>query len=473
MMGKREAQPSALQVVTLEELVPQGHFLRKLDGVLDLRFVPEFMQPAYPSKRGRPGVDTRLAVRMILLSYLHDLSDVRVCDEVGMHAGYRWFCRLDFHDEVPDRTTLVKFRKRCREHGLWEELFHRIVTQCRDVGLLSGRHLMADSTQVQASASIKSLREIETALTSAADRICAENPPMAIAAAQPPAAKEDAERPIAKDDEDHHHTDFHGKRYSNATHRSGTDPDAQLYRKGKGKESKLSYKAHVLADTKSRVIVQASATRVCGPEGQDGAQAIVLLDELHHHHGITPKTLCADTGYGNADTLCAVSARGVVPHIPLLSGKPPKIPVWRTQTRSLDKARKRREKLRRAHVLKAAWDLAATRGYQLSRKLRHRVEHLFGEAKQSHGLARARSRSLRKMNEQVILTATAQNLKRLVTFLHKPCKPMPSRAVVRPTVSLLTAITAMASSFRSYGRSLKVIIEALSLRHAYLQLHTT
>ena len=464
MMGKRESQPSALQVVTLEELVPRGHFLRKLDAVLDLRFVPEFMRPAYPSNRGHPGVDPRLAVRMILLSYLYGLSDVRVCDEVGMHAGYRWFCRLDFHDAVPDRTTLVKFRKRCRKHGLWEELFHRIVSQCRDVGLLSGRHLMADSTQVQASASIKSLREIETALTSAADRVCAEEQPVAQA---------DAEQPAAKDDEDHQHTDFHGKRYSNTTHRSGTDPEAQLYRKGKGKESKRSYKAHVLADTKSRVIVQASATRVSGEDAQDGAQAIVLLERLHHHHCLTPRTLCADTGYGNADTLCALSTRGVVPHIPLLSGKPPKIPVWRTRTYSLEKARKRREKLRRAQTLQAAWDLSATRAYQLSRKLRHRVEHLFGEAKLSHGLARARYRGLGKMNEQVILTATVQNLKRLVTFLNKPRKPMSNRAVVRPTAPLLAAITAMASSFRNYGRRLMVIIEAFSLRHAHLQLQTT
>ena len=55
-----------------------------------------------------------------------------------MRAGYCWICRLDFHDRVPDRTTIVKFHKRCGRHGLWEELFHRIVPQCRDVGLLSG-----------------------------------------------------------------------------------------------------------------------------------------------------------------------------------------------------------------------------------------------------------------------------------------------------------------------------------------------
>ncbi len=129
MMGKRNAQTSAMQMVTLEELVPQNHFLRKLDRVLDLRFVPGIMKQIYPSELGRPSIDGLLAVRMILVGYLYNLSEVRLCEEVSLHAAYRWFCRLEFHDPVPDRTTLVKLRKRCREQGLWEKLFHRIVIQ--------------------------------------------------------------------------------------------------------------------------------------------------------------------------------------------------------------------------------------------------------------------------------------------------------------------------------------------------------
>ena len=156
-MGKVDAQESLVQLISLEQMVPEKHFLRDLDAALDLGFVLGFLKKAYPSIRGAPGVDPALAVRMILLSFLYDLSDVRLCEEVHFHPGYRWFCRLDFHRPVPDRTTLVKFRKRCREHGLWEELFHRIVAQCREVGLLSGRDLMADSTQVQACPSIKSM----------------------------------------------------------------------------------------------------------------------------------------------------------------------------------------------------------------------------------------------------------------------------------------------------------------------------
>ena len=298
MMGRVDAQGSMMQLVSLEQLVPLDHFLRKPDSVLDLGFVPGFLRAAYPSNLGHPGVDPVLAVRLILLSYLYDLSDVRVCEEVHFHAGYRWFCRLDFHRPVPDRTTLVKFRGRCREHGLWEELFQRIVAQCGDVGLLSGRHLVADSTQVQANASIKSMREIQAELTERADRLCTE--------------EEAADKSDHGDN--HHHTDFHGKRFSNKTHRSTTDPDAQFYRKGRGKEAKLSFKAHNLADSKSRVIVGTSATSVSGDGARDGAQAQALLNELRSRHHITPKTLWADTGYGTAETITGLIASGNSPH---------------------------------------------------------------------------------------------------------------------------------------------------------------
>ena len=441
MMGKPDAQGSMMQMVSLEQLVPEDHFLRKLDKVLDLGFVPDLLQEAYPSNLGHPGVDPRLAVRMIILAYLYDLSDVRLCEEVYFHAGYRWFCRLDFHQPVPHRTTLVKFRTRCRKHGLWEALFHRIVAQCGDVGLLSGRHLMADSTQVQANASIKSLREIQSELTETADRLCTgEKKP----------AKPDK-------DDDHHHTDFHGKRYSNATHRSSTDPDAQFYRKSKGKEAKLSFKVHNLADTKSRVIVATSATQVAGDEARDGAQALVLLKQCAQKHGIKPKTLCADTMYGAAEIISDLTAAGIAPHIPLLCGNPPELPTWKTKTRRLEWQRKRRKKLVTAIALQSAWKLSTTRGYQISWKLRHRIEHLFGEAKQSHGLRNARYRGLVKMNEQATLTAIAQNLKRLVKFLDKRPTPIVAKAALcpkRPRFTFLSDSRSLATLKSLWHRAL-------------------
>ena len=454
-MGKVDAQSSMVQMVSLEQLVPQDHFLRQLDAVLDLGFVPGLLQQAYPSNLGHPGIDPVLAVRMILLSYLYDLSDVRVCEEIHFHAGYRWFCRLDFHRPVPDRTTLVKFRKRCRGHGLWEALFHRIVAQCGNIGLLSGQHLMADSTQVHANASIKSMQKIQTDLTESADRVCAE------------------EQPEEKtNDEDHHHKDFHGKRYTNATHRSTTDPDARFYRKNKGKEARLSFKVHLLADTKSRVIVATSATGVSGDKARDGAQALNLLKQCSQEHGINPKTLCADTMYGSTETITELTRLGIKPHIPLHRGKP-EMPRWKNIAYLLDRAHKRALRLKQFRILNATWELSKTSGYKISYRLRHRIEHLFGEAKQSHGLGKARYRGLEKMNEQATLIAIVQNLKRLVKFLNKRPKPIPNKGVVCPNWPLFAHFSVFRafSGLNSWWSSVVPSLLSIQLGKPTLQMH--
>ena len=98
MIGKINGQGSLVQLVSLEERVPQDHFLRHLDRVLDISFISEFLSPAYQPTHGREGFVPARAMRMILVGYLYDLSEVRLCEEVGLRAGYRWFCRLYFHD---------------------------------------------------------------------------------------------------------------------------------------------------------------------------------------------------------------------------------------------------------------------------------------------------------------------------------------------------------------------------------------
>ena len=186
-----------------------------------------------------------------------------------------------------------------------------------------------------------------------------------------------------------------------------------------------------MADTKSRVIVAASATRISGDAARDGAQALSVLKQASEAQGSHPHTLCADSMYGNAETIASLYKIGIEAHIPLLSKTPPEIPTWKRRTFNIDRLRKRKEKWTRAVALHHAADLSTSRGYNNSRKLRHRIDHLFGEAKQSHLLSRARCRGLAKMNEQVALTATVQNLKRLVKYLNKPRRAVPGKGVVR------------------------------------------
>lgn len=158
MLGRNRSEPALFQMVGLEALVPPDDRLRKIDRVLDLSFVPEAVAECYTAGRGRPSVDPELAIRMMLLGALYGLADRELCEEVRLHVGFRWFCRLNLHDEVPDHSTLSKLKnERWAESGLFERLFDEVLRQCAVAGLVSGRHVSIDGTEVRANASMKSL----------------------------------------------------------------------------------------------------------------------------------------------------------------------------------------------------------------------------------------------------------------------------------------------------------------------------
>jgi transposase len=414
MLGRNRSEPSLFQMVDLEALVPADHRLRKIDAVLDLSFVHEAVAARYSQNRGRPGIDPELALRMMLLGVLYDLSDRELCEEIGMHAGMRWFCRLNLHDPVPDHSTLSRLRnERWAESGLFDRLFDEVVRQCCEAGLVSGRHLSVDGTQVQANASMKSLRR----------RDDSEGPPPSLsgggAAAREP-------QPAGS-------WSAHGVKLSNQTHRSITDPDARLFRKGDQHNAQLRYLTHDLIDTKSRVILRRKVSLATGAAERD--TALEMLDDVLEKRELLglpkqPEILTADAGYGTGEFVADVLDRGIAPHIPLLSSeKPEPVPPYRRRTFDLDRERRRREKTRRAEACARVRVLQGTPGYQVSRKLRVRSEHLFAEGKNEHGMRTARWRGLHRNQVQMNLIGTVQNLKRLASHVSRQGRSPVSVAV--------------------------------------------
>lgn len=408
MLGRNRSEPTLFQMVDLEALVPADHRLRKIDSVLDLSFVHEAVAACYSAGRGRPGIDPELALRMMLLGVLYDLSDRELCEEIRMHAGMRWFCRLNLHDPVPDHSTLSRLRnERWAESGLFDRLFDEVVRQCCEAGLVSGRHLSVDGTQVQANASMKSLRRHDGS----------EDPPPSSGgggrAGQEP-------QPAGS-------WSAHGVKLSNQTHRSITDPDARLFRKGDQHSAKLRYLAHDLIDTKSRVILRRKVSLATGAAERD--TALQMLDEVLEKHEVLrlpkqPEILTADAGYGTGEFVADVLERGIAPHIPLLSSERPEpVSQYRRRTFDLDRERRRREKIRRAEACARVRALHQTTGYQVSRKLRVRSEHVFAEGKNEHGMRYARWRGLRRNQVQMGLIGIVQNLKRLASHLNRVGKP--------------------------------------------------
>ena len=394
----------------LEDLVPENHILLQIDRVVDFSFVRELVWDCYDHTNGRPGTDPEMIVRMILIGYFYGLSENRLPDEVRMHAAYRLFCHMDsFADTVPDRTTINKVRNvKWAENGVFKTIMRRIVQQCIEVGLVSGKHLSVDGTQIRADASVKSIEPI-------APPISLDEYLNGLGLGEEPSAPATPQRHPAD-------KDFHGEKWSNDTHRSTTDPEAMLCKKSEEEGAELAYFGHEVIDTRSRVILDITATYATGTAEREAA--VDMLDEVTSSvFPEAPAFLVADKKYGSGDFLADVLDRGIIPHIPLLaSPEPEPIPTWKRQTNNPNIQAKRNQKVREAKARNAARFIAHTDSYRRSQALRKRSEHSFAEGKQQHGLGRARYRGLAPLQEQLYCIASVQNLKRLVSFMNRKKK---------------------------------------------------
>ena len=124
-MGSRQvAQGALFYEFSIENHVPADHLLRRIDRFVDLSDIWQFLAPYY-SATGRPSIDPELMIHMLIVGYCFGIrSERRLCYEVHVNLAYRWFCRLDLADAVPDHSTFSKNRHgRFRNSDLFRHLF--------------------------------------------------------------------------------------------------------------------------------------------------------------------------------------------------------------------------------------------------------------------------------------------------------------------------------------------------------------
>jgi transposase len=441
--------PSQLfQIVDMEALVPPDHILRQLQAAIDFSRVREWVDPLY-AERGRPAVDPERVVKLVLLSYFFHHSERELFTLLPMHAGYLWFCGWNFEDAqrladapspIPDRSTIVKTRQLWRRHGVFEKIMEHVVHQCIAAGLVKPDvHVGVDGTQVRANASIHSLQPIEVApvvtlaeyladLAQQDERECPARRSQAdnLPPSSPPGPGASADRRASEADRTHE--DFHGVKFSHATHRSVTDPDARLYKKGRGQEAHLRYLVHHVTDVHSGVILSAQASRATGTAERDVSLGQLVRLRMQYPQ-IRVRTVSADKAYGTPEYLEALFAQGIVPLVSLRSWEWEDVPVWKRRTEDPDRLHRRRQQVRAALVKNKVRRIQIQGRYRAIQKRRMRCEHGFAEAKGVHGLERARSRGLDCMHEQALWTAIVQNLKRLCRFKRRRPRPQTGVAV--------------------------------------------
>ena len=155
MMGQQAVvQDQLFYSFNLDTHVPPDHLLRRIDRFVDLSELRRHLAPFY-SHTGRPLDGPELMIRMLIVGYCFGIrSERRLCEEVHLNLAYRWFCRLDLDDAVPEHSTFSKNRHgRFRASGTFRWLFDEVVRSCMAAGLVKGEGFAVDASVVAADAS--------------------------------------------------------------------------------------------------------------------------------------------------------------------------------------------------------------------------------------------------------------------------------------------------------------------------------
>ncbi len=366
-----------VQMVCLDELVADDDVLRGVERVVAWGAVRESAAPFY-SDFGRPGVDPVVLVKVFLVAAIRGVGSMRETLRIAqVDLSIRRFLGYGLTEALPHHATFSYAQcVRFAHSSVFEQLFTQVLASCRDAGLLDGSRLIVDATHVEADAALKSLRGELQAIDGDEE-----------GSSGPGAAEEPAERPALKLAE-RRSGPTPKRKASNATAVSRTDPDAKLRYKP-GHRPHLVYRAQVATDPRSRVIVAVHAEPATGHEA-DSLPIIIDRSKWLRHR---VEEIVADAGYASDAVYTDLAQRRIEAFIP---------PQPNMRRRA--GAQAARKRCRSPRGRDAAID-RITHG-----------EGAISELKR-HGADRARCRGTAKLQIQLLLAATAINLKRLTTHL--------------------------------------------------------
>jgi transposase len=495
-MGTKERVFSPLpHGVSLEDLVPQDNFYRRLEETLDLSFVRDLVRSRYAGG-GRSSVDPVVFFRLQLVMFFEDIRSERELMRVAAdRLSVRWFLGYDLHEPLPDHSSLTRIRER---YGLevFRRFFERIVEECFEAGLVWGKELFFDSTKVEADAAMDSLVSrwaVEAHLGGLFEEAPAEDdrPITQEIEALPSAGDDDlCERNTAKKDwisrdgaQDRSCRGSPRRERISDTRASKTDPDATpMTWAGSGR--KLGYQAHYVVDGgKARVILNAL---VAPAEVTENRPMLDLLWRTCFRWRLRTHHVTADGKYGTLENIAALEEAGIRAYVALheSGSKPGSFPKGdfrydserdvyacpagkllrplgkrsgadpdgkatfyrakasecavcqlrpRCTSNKIGRQLRRDPKERYAERVRT---YRVTAPYEKAlRKRRVWVEPLFAEAKDWHGMRRFRLRRLEKVNIEALLIASGQNVKRLLEFGGRRPKKLAQAAALLPPVA--------------------------------------
>lgn len=354
MRGHVDPQGSMFSYFSPESRVPAEHPLRaiKRDADTVLASLSAEFDELY-AEDGRPSIPPERLLKASLLIALYSVrADRMFCEMLDYNILFRWFLDMSVEERGLDQSNFSRLRERLDKTDLACRFFDAVVSEARQRGLLSNEHFTVDGTLIEAWASTaKSLRRKGKPLS--------EGGP-----------------------DDQGLVNFRGERRSNATHESKTDPQAKLMRKGRGRETKLSYGGHALMENRNGLCVDIEVRSALQTETEVAKD--MLLRQARKR--VRLATLGADKGYHTKDFVAHLRRKKIAPHVAQIEGR---------NTPGLD-ARTTRHS-----------------GYAVSQRKRKRVEEIFGWMKAYGGLRRTMARGLARVRLHAYIVASAYNLLRM------------------------------------------------------------
>jgi transposase len=463
MMGRREGgQGQFFYSFDLDEVVPPDHLTRQIDAVLDLSWVHKELAPYY-SHTGRPSIDPVLMIRMLIVGYVFAIrSERRLCAEVQVNLAYRWFCKLGIEDKIPDHSVFCRARhERFRESDALRRVFEGVVAMCIAAGLVGGEAFSIDASLIRA--------DVDKMKRVPGDQPIDWKGAEASRAVREYLAALDATR----NDEEHGDGGDDGGSSGGSRRKppkevSLTDPQATWVARP-GVDPFFAYDANYLIDNKAGIILDAEGTRT--NRTVEIAITQTMVSRIGRRFDLWPQRLAGDSAYGAIRLLKWLVDRKITPHIPVWDKSARQDGTFSradfvfdrerniyvcpggaelTSTGNIDQGHivyyrasrsdcsicALKPKCTTAPMRKVTRDvnedvrdrvraLANTEAFQQSSRERKKVEMRFAHMKRILKLDRLRLRGLSGARDEVLLTATAQNLRRLVKLLCRVPPPVP------------------------------------------------
>ncbi|MDD4699841.1 MAG: IS1182 family transposase [Oscillospiraceae bacterium] len=450
LVKRQETNRGAVEIVSLEDLVPKEHLLRKIDAAVDFNQLYEIVDELYCADNGRPSVDPVVLFKIVLIQHIYGLPSLRrTLDEVYANITYRWFLGYSLNDRVPHFSTVsYNFKHRFKTETI-EQVFSWILKEAAQAGYLDTEAVFVDGTQIKANANTK--KQTKKLVPKTAKRYTHE-----------------LLEEVNKDRKAHDKKPFDDDQKPPAEKEvsvSTTDPESGLFHKGEHKKC-FAYEAHTACDKHNFVL----AVEVTPGNVHDSVAFDAVYDQLIEQFP-EHKTVVADAAYKTPWICKRVFEDG---RVLSTAYKRPKVrknghewykyvydefydeilcPEYQRlyytttnregyreyksrsyrcavcPTRQLCTDNAKCEKTVQRHLwqdyVELAEDARHTPKYrELYRLRKEKIERVFADAKQKHGMRYTQYRGLAQVTNWVRLKFAAMNLKKLASWLWNDSHPL-------------------------------------------------